>query len=231
MVRYGLQQYGHFKYHIILFRLVNTPATFQEYINSVLRDCLDVTYLAYLDGILIFFKDEADHEWHVCEVLQCFGKAGLYLNLEKCEFWMKWVKFVGYIIALGGITMELDCVSSIHDWPALRSHQDVQVFLSFANFYWHFVVYFLWIVWTLTTLLVGGKVGWFLKLFELTKEVQATFKELKMAFTTAPVLWHYNTNLPVWLETDISGFTISRILSQQVTGDDPGAKHWHPITF
>ena len=52
-----------------------------------------------------------------------------------------------------------------------------------------------------------------------------------MAFTTTPVLWHYNTNLPVWLETDISGFTISRILSQQVTRDDPGAKHWHPIMF
>ena len=50
-------------------------------------------------------------------------------------------------------------------------------------------------------------------------------------FTTAPILWHYNTNLLVRLETDVSGFTISGILSQQVTGDDPEAKHWHPITF
>ena len=73
--------------------------------------------------------------------------------------------------------------------------------------------------------------GWFSKLFELTKEMQATFKELKMVFTTMPILQHYNTNLPVWLETDISSFPISGILSQQVTEDDLEAKHWHPITF
>ena len=54
--------YNYFKSYIILFRLVNTSATFQEYINSVLRDCLDVTYLAYLDDILIFFEDEVEYE-------------------------------------------------------------------------------------------------------------------------------------------------------------------------
>ena len=138
--------YSHFKYHVILFRLVNTSATFQEYINSVLRDCLDVIYLAYLDDILIIFKDEMDYKWYVHKILQHLSKAGLYLNLEKCKFWMKWVGFVSYIITSEGITMELDCVSSIHNWFVLRSHQDVQVFLSFANFYQHFMAYFLWIV-------------------------------------------------------------------------------------
>ena len=127
--------YGHFEYHIMPFGLINTPTTFQEYINSVLKDCLDVTCLAYLDDILIFFKDEVDHEWHVRKVLQHLSKAGLYLNLEKCEFWTKWVGFVSYIITLGGIAMEPDHMSSIHNWPTPRSHQDVQVFLSFANFY------------------------------------------------------------------------------------------------
>ena len=155
----------------MLFGLVNTSTTFQEYINSVLKDCLDVICLAYLDNILIFSEDEADHEWHVCKMLQHLGKAGLYLNLEKCEFWTKWVGFVSYIVTPGGITMEPDHMSSIHDWLTPRSHQDVQVFLGFANFYQHFVVYFLWIVWPLTTLLVGGKVGWFSKPFELTKEM------------------------------------------------------------
>ena len=70
----------------MLFRLVNAPTRFQGYINSILRDCLDVTCLVYLDNILIFSKDEVDHEWHVCKMLQHLGKAGLYLNLEKCEF-------------------------------------------------------------------------------------------------------------------------------------------------
>ena len=213
------------------FRLVNTPAMFQGYINGVLHDCLDVTCLAYLDDILIFSEDEVEHTEHVREVLHHLSKAGLYLNLEKCKFWTKWVSFVSYIVTPGGITMELDRVSSIHDWPAPRSHHDIQVFLGFMNFYQHFVMYFSWIVQPLTMLLVGGKVGHFSKVFKLTKEVRTTFEELKVAFTTAPVLWHYNTNLPVRLETDASSFAILGILSQQNNEESLEKCHWHPMAF
>ena len=100
--------YSHFEYHVMPFRLVNTPVMFQGYINGVLHDCLDVTCLVYLDDILIFSEDEVEHTEHVCEVLRHLGKAGLYLNLEKCEFWTKWVSFVGYIVTPGSIAMEPD---------------------------------------------------------------------------------------------------------------------------
>ena len=122
-------------------------------------------------------------------------------------------------------------MSSIHDWPAPRSHHDIQVFLGFVNFYWCFVTYFSWIVQPLTALLVGGKVGHFSKVFKLTKEARTAFKELKVAFTTAPVLWHYNANLPVRLETDTSSFTILGILSQQNNKESPEKCHWHPVAF
>ena len=223
--------YSHFKYCVMPFGLVNTPATFQGYINRVLHDCLDVTCLAYLDDILIFSKDEVEHTEHVCEVLHHLSKAGLYLNLEKCEFWTKRVGFVSYIVTPGGIAMEPDRVSSICHWPAPRSHCNIQVFLGFANFYWCFVAYFSWIIQPLTMLLVGGKVGRFSKAFELTKEVRATFKELKVAFTTAPVLQYYNTDLPVRLETDASSFAILGILSQQNNEESLEKCHWHPMAF
>ena len=122
-------------------------------------------------------------------------------------------------------------MSSICDWPAPRSQRDIQVFLGFANFYWRFVTYFSWIIQPLTTLLVGGKVGHFSKVFELTKEARTTFKELKVAFTTAPVLRHYNANLPVRLETDTSSFAILGILSQQNNEESPEKCHWHPMAF
>ena len=122
-------------------------------------------------------------------------------------------------------------MSSICDWPAPRSHHNIQVFLGFVNFYQHFVAYFSQIVQPLTMLLVGGKVGCFSKMFKLTKEVCTTFEELKVAFTTAPVLWHYNINLPVRLETDTSSFTISGILSQQNNEESPEKCHWHPVAF
>ena len=78
---------------------------------------------------------------------------------------------------------------------------------------------------------MSGKVGHFSKMFELTKEVCAIFEEFKMAFTTAPILWHYNTNLLVRLETDASSFTILRIFSQQNNEKALEKCHWHPIAF
>ena len=47
-------QYGHFKYQVMPFSLSNTPATFQEYVNKILAEKLDVFVIVYLDNILIY---------------------------------------------------------------------------------------------------------------------------------------------------------------------------------
>ncbi|SLM36679.1 Reverse transcriptase domain [Lasallia pustulata] len=46
------------------FGLTNAPATFQAFIDKVLREFLDITCVVYLDDILIFSKNESDHEEH-----------------------------------------------------------------------------------------------------------------------------------------------------------------------
>ncbi|SLM41092.1 Reverse transcriptase domain [Lasallia pustulata] len=46
------------------FGLTNAPATFQAFIDKALREFLDITWVVYLDDILIFSKDESDHEEH-----------------------------------------------------------------------------------------------------------------------------------------------------------------------
>jgi len=43
-----------YKSLVIPFRLTSAPATFQRYINDVLRQYLDIFYNAYLDDILIY---------------------------------------------------------------------------------------------------------------------------------------------------------------------------------
>ena len=48
----------------------------------------------------------------------------------------------------------------------------------------------------------------------LTPEAKKAFEELKMAFTTAPVLRHFNPELSIRIETDASGYAIDDILSQ-----------------
>ena len=51
------------------FGLTNAPATFQAYINNVLRKYLDVFVVVYLDDILVYSKTYDDHVRDVRKVL------------------------------------------------------------------------------------------------------------------------------------------------------------------
>ncbi|KAG5727489.1 hypothetical protein E4T56_gene12001 [Termitomyces sp. T112] len=56
---------------------------------------------------------------------------------------------------------------------------------------------------------------------------QSVFLLLKKAFTSAPVLCHFDPSLPIVLECDASDYAIAGILSQS----DSGGKDLHPIAF
>ena len=53
-------QYGHFKYQVMLFGLTNALATFQQYINNILAEKLDIFVIVYLDDILIYTDNDGD---------------------------------------------------------------------------------------------------------------------------------------------------------------------------
>ncbi|KAJ0128890.1 Uncharacterized protein HZ326_28015 [Fusarium oxysporum f. sp. albedinis] len=55
---------------IMPFGLTNTPATFQQIINSILRQYLNIFVVCYLDDILIFSDNKEDHKEHVHKVLK-----------------------------------------------------------------------------------------------------------------------------------------------------------------
>ena len=61
--------YGSFKWHIMPFRLMNTPAAFQRFMNDIFGDLLDVCMLVYLDDILIYSDSEEENIRHVHKVL------------------------------------------------------------------------------------------------------------------------------------------------------------------
>ncbi len=54
-------RYGLWEYMIISFKLTNTPATFQVYINKALDSLLDTIYIIYIDDIYIYSNSIKDH--------------------------------------------------------------------------------------------------------------------------------------------------------------------------
>ena len=63
-------RYGSFEWLVMPFGLTNTPAAFQRFMNDIFSDLLDVYVIIYLDDILIYSDNPADHKKHVREVLR-----------------------------------------------------------------------------------------------------------------------------------------------------------------
>jgi len=96
----------------------------------------------------------------------------------------------------------------------------VQSFMGFANFYRRFIKGFSKIAKPLTDLTKKGiKWNW-------TNACQAVFDELKRAFTTGPILTHFDETGPTKLETDASDFALGAVLSQLCEDE-----RWHPVAF
>ena len=69
---------------VMSFGLANAPATFQAYINCALAGLVDVTCVVYLNDILIYSSDPAEHWQHVKQMLERLRKFQLYTSLKKC---------------------------------------------------------------------------------------------------------------------------------------------------
>ena len=69
----------------------------------MLRAYLDIFVIAYLNNILVFFKNFKEHIQHVRIVLEYLGKAGLRLKLEKYKFYKEEVEFLEHIVGRHGV--------------------------------------------------------------------------------------------------------------------------------
>ena len=132
-------RYGHFQYNVMSFGFINAPAIFQHLMNDIFCEFLDDFVVCYLKDILVFSKDEKDHENHVWLVLEKLHIIGIYAKLEKCTFHQPQVEFFGYIISGEGLSMDPKKIQTITEWKKPTTIRDVQCFLSFANFYQIFI--------------------------------------------------------------------------------------------
>ncbi len=95
------------------FGLTNAPASFQSYINGVLRPYFNITVIVYLDNILVFLRNLSQHEKHVGEILKALLRAGLYAKLSKCLFSVTRIPFLSFILIDEGVEIKEDRISTI----------------------------------------------------------------------------------------------------------------------
>ncbi|GJX54932.1 reverse transcriptase domain-containing protein [Tanacetum coccineum] len=84
-------RYGHFKFKVMPFGLMNAPATKEE------------------------------HEMHLELILELLKKEKLCAKFSKCEFWMQEVKFLGHVINGDGLHVDSSKIEAVKNWETPRT--------------------------------------------------------------------------------------------------------------
>jgi hypothetical protein len=130
-----ITQYGLYEYTVMSFGLTNAPAYFMYLMNKVFIEYLDKFVVVFINDILVFSKNEEEHDEHLRLVLQKLRENQLYAKLSKCEFWLKEVSFLGHIISKGGIYVDPSKVKSVLSWNTPQNVSDILSFLGLAEYY------------------------------------------------------------------------------------------------
>ncbi|GJS12875.1 putative reverse transcriptase domain-containing protein [Tanacetum coccineum] len=74
-------RYGHYEFQVMPFGLTNAPAVFMDLMNRVCKPYLDKFVIVFIDDILIYSKDEKEHEEHLKAILELLKKEQLYAKI------------------------------------------------------------------------------------------------------------------------------------------------------
>src|SRR5882724_8341247 len=98
-------------------RLTKAPAAFQQFMNDIFADMIDVIVIIYLDDILIYSNNIFKHKLHVWEVLHRLCTNRLFAHADKCKFHVTSCEYLRYMLSPEGLTIALYKVQIIEDWP------------------------------------------------------------------------------------------------------------------
>lgn len=85
------------------FGYTNTPMDSMDFINRDFKKYLDIFVIVLIDDILICLRIEDVHVKNLRILLQILKDRELYSNLNMCEFWLRFVSFLGHIVSRKGV--------------------------------------------------------------------------------------------------------------------------------
>ncbi|WVZ71224.1 hypothetical protein U9M48_019836 [Paspalum notatum var. saurae] len=202
-------RYGLYEYLVMSFGLTNAPAFFMYLMNSVFMNELDKFVVVFIDDILVYSKNEKEHEEHLRIVLSRLREHKLYAKFSKCAFWLKELAFLGHILSAKGVAVDPSKVEDVLNWKQPQTVTEIRSFLGLAGYYRRFIKDFSKIAKPMTALTQkNAKFAW-------SPKCEEAFGTLKKLLTSAPVLAQPDITKPFDVYCDASGSGLGCVLMQE----------------
>ncbi len=197
-----------YKYHVMLFELINESAFYYHYMNDVLFEYLHQFCRIYLDDIIVYSKILKKHKRHVWLILNRLREADLQIDINKCEFHVQKTIFLELLISIEELKMNSWKIQAVIEWSTFNNLTQIQFFIDFCNFYRRFIKNFSKIV-HLMIQLTQKKI-----IFEWNEICQTTFNHIKRRMIETSILRHFDQTRETILEIDLFNYVNDKVLSQ-----------------
>ena len=214
---------GAFVYKRLAFGLTNGPASWQKYIDGVLSGIEG--QFCYLDDILVASEDVESHLSTLTKIFERLQKHELTLSLDKCQFAVPTVDYLGYTVSSTGICPQAKKVEAIQKIPPPKSQKLLLQFLGALNYFrsslsglkkqgkYHNAANLLQPLYSAATVPIATQK--FGEVWENSPILQTAFNDAKKLLTQAAELAHPDPSLPLALMTDASQHSIGAVLMQR----------------
>ena len=99
--------------------------------------------LCYLDDLLVFSRTISEHIRRIDTVFTRLSENGLKLELRKCYFFQREVKYLGHrVLSEEGIATDPEKVTAVQNWPRPETLRQLRSFRGFASYYGRYVPHF-----------------------------------------------------------------------------------------
>lgn len=190
---------GHYQWRVVPFGLKQAPSIFQRHMQNAFRD-FERFCCVYVDDILVFSDNEAEHEKHVMALLLRCNQLGIILSKKKAQLFQTKINFLGLEIDQGSHKPQNHILEHIHKFPdKIEDKKQLQRFLGILTYASDYIP----------------------KLAEIRKPLQSKLKKdvpwtwsqddinyickIKKGLKVFPKLYHPKLTDSLIIETDASG--------------------------
>ena len=208
---------GRYCFNKLPFGISSAPEHFQKLMSAILSGLEGV--VCQMDDVLVFGKNQPEHDSRLTEVLERIENAGATLNPDKCEFRKNKLKFLGHVIDDKGITADPDKTSAIREMRTPTNVSELRRFMGMVNQMGKFSAKLATLTQPLRELL-SKKNAW---LWGATQD--HAFDQVKAELSKPTTLALYDPAADSKVSADASSYGLGAVLLQK-TNDD-----WRPVAF
>ena len=208
---------GRYCFNKLPFGISSAPEHFQRRMSEILAGLEGV--LCQMDDVLIFGRDQAEHDRRLEAVLMRIEKAGVTLNPQKCEFRKDKLTFLGHVIDANGITADPEKTKAIVEMNPPTNIPELRRFLGMVNQLGKFTPNLAEMTQPLRELLSKSK-SW-----TWGPAQSSAFSKVKQELSKPTTLALYDPSVPTKISADASAFGLGAVILQKADST------WKPVAF